>query len=77
MISFQTAYLKAHYPIEFLLANLMHEVSSKTQDADSNIEKIKKERGTAWHIKDAAWRGDDPGDRASGDACGGEGTAQR
>lgn len=43
MISFQTAYLKAHYPVEFLLANLMAEVNSNTKDAKVNIEKIKKE----------------------------------
>jgi len=43
MISYHTAYLKAHYPIEFLLANLMAEVGSTTPDAKSNIQKIKKE----------------------------------
>jgi DNA polymerase-3 subunit alpha len=43
MVGYQTAYLKAHYPIEFLLANLMFEVNSNAQDAKSNIEKIKKE----------------------------------
>lgn len=43
MTGFKTAYLKAHYPIEFLLANLMAEVKSNTPDAKSNIEKIKKE----------------------------------
>lgn len=43
MISFKTAYLKAHYPIEFLLANLMHEVNSNAQNAKSNIEKTKHE----------------------------------
>ena len=43
MISFITAYLKAHYPVEFLQANLIHEVNSNTQDAKSNIEKVKKE----------------------------------
>jgi len=43
MISYQTAYLKAHNPIEFLLANLMFEVNSNAQDSKSNIEKIKKE----------------------------------
>jgi len=43
MIGYQTAYLKAHYPIEFLLANLMFEVNSNAQDSKSNIEKIKRE----------------------------------
>lgn len=43
MTGYKTAYLKAHYPIEFLLANLMAEVKSNTPDAKSNIEKIKKE----------------------------------
>ena len=43
MIGYKTAYLKSHYPIEFLLANLMAEVNSNTQDSKSNIEKIKKE----------------------------------
>lgn len=43
MISYHTAYLKAHFPVEFLLANLMAEVKSNAPDAKSNIEKIKKE----------------------------------
>ena len=43
MISYKTAYLKAHYPIEFLLANLMEEVKSNAPDAQSNIDKIKNE----------------------------------
>ena len=43
MTSYKTAYLKAHYPIEFLLANLMAEVGSNAPDARGNIEKIKKE----------------------------------
>lgn len=43
MTSYKTAYLKAHYSIEFLLANLMAEVKSNAPDASSNIEKIKKE----------------------------------
>jgi len=43
MIGYQTAYLKAHYPIEFLLANLMHEVNSNAQNSKSNIEKTKQE----------------------------------
>lgn len=43
MSSYRTAYLKAHYPVEFLLANLMAEVKSNAPDAKSNIDKIKKE----------------------------------
>ena len=43
MTSYHTAYLKAHYPIEFLMANLMAEVKSNSPDAKGNIEKIKKE----------------------------------
>ena len=43
MTSYKTAYLKAHYTIEFLLANLMAEVKSNAPDANRNIEKIKKE----------------------------------
>lgn len=43
MTSYKTAYLKAHFPIEFLLANLMAEVKSNTPDARGNMEKIKKE----------------------------------
>lgn len=43
MIGYKTAYLKAHFPIEFLLANLMSEIRSNTPDAKSNIDKIKKE----------------------------------
>jgi DNA polymerase-3 subunit alpha len=43
MISYNMAYLKAHFPIEFLLANLMAEVNSAIPDSKSNIQKIKKE----------------------------------
>lgn len=43
MIGYKTAYLKAHFPIEFLLANLMSEIRSNTPDAKSKIEKIKIE----------------------------------
>lgn len=43
MIGYKTAFLKAHYPIEFLLANLMAEVKSNAPDSKGNIEKIKKE----------------------------------
>lgn len=43
MLSFHTAYLKAHFPLEFMLANLMFEIRSATKDAPKNIEKIKQE----------------------------------
>ncbi len=43
MTSFYTAFLKAHYPIEFLLANLESEISSNAKVAKNNIEKIKQE----------------------------------
>jgi len=43
MTSYKTAYLKAHYPIEFLMANLMDETQSLSPDAIKNIEKIKSE----------------------------------
>lgn len=43
MISYHTAYLKAHFTIEFLLANLMAEIKSNAPTAKSNIEQIKKE----------------------------------
>lgn len=43
MVSYHTAYLKAHFPVEFLLANLMSEVKSNSPDSVSNIQKIKKE----------------------------------
>lgn len=43
MISFHTAYLKANYPIEFLVANLMNEVHSNAKQSKDNILKIKSE----------------------------------
>lgn len=43
MISFHTAYLKAHFPVEFLLANLMFEIGSAAPNAPENIQQIKKE----------------------------------
>ncbi len=42
-ISYHTAYLKAHYPLEFLTANLMSEVNSNAKSAADNIAKIKDE----------------------------------
>lgn len=43
MISFHTAYLKANFPIEFLVANLMSEVRSNAKSSRDNILKIKTE----------------------------------
>jgi DNA polymerase-3 subunit alpha len=43
MISFQSAYYKAHFPIEFLVANLIHEVNSEAPDSKENIVRIKNE----------------------------------
>lgn len=43
MISYHTAYLKAHYPVEFLLANLKAKVNSGSKKSKSDIEKIKQE----------------------------------
>ena len=43
IISYETAYLKAHFPVEFLLANLLFETDSNSPDAKDNITKIKSE----------------------------------
>lgn len=43
MMSYYTAYLKAHYPVEFLMANLKSEIQSNMKTARNNIEKIKSE----------------------------------
>jgi DNA polymerase-3 subunit alpha len=43
MTSFYTAYLKAHFPVEFLLANLKQETGSNALNADVQVEKIKQE----------------------------------
>lgn len=43
IITFYTAYLKAHYPLEFLVANLMFEVKSNSPKAKNNILRIKEE----------------------------------
>jgi DNA polymerase-3 subunit alpha len=43
MVSYHTAYLKAHFPIEFLLSNLMFEVRSASKISKENIDKIKQE----------------------------------
>ena len=42
-IGYQTAYLKAHFPLEFLTANLMAEVNSNATTAADNVIKIKNE----------------------------------
>lgn len=42
-LGYHTAYLKAHFPLEFLTANLMAEVGSNAKDAKDNIGKIKNE----------------------------------
>jgi len=67
MISLHTGYLKANYPIEFLVANLISEVKSNAKQAKDNILKIKTElrnrkvkivppdintSGLSWKIKD-------------------------
>lgn len=43
ILSYQTAYLKAHYPLEFLVANLKTEVNSNAPSAKENILRIKDE----------------------------------
>lgn len=42
-ITYQTAYLKAHYPLEFLTANLIFESNSNALDSADNILAIKSE----------------------------------
>jgi len=42
-ITYQTAWLKAHYPLEFLVANLKSEVSSNAKISKNNIANIKEE----------------------------------
>lgn len=43
LISFQTAYLKKHYPLEFMVANLMFESNSNALKSEDNIIQIKRE----------------------------------
>lgn len=43
MISFHTAYLKANFPLEFLVSNLMAKVSSNNPKAKDEVIKIKQE----------------------------------
>lgn len=42
-ISYQTAYLKAHFPLEFLTANLTFESKSTSLDAEDNVLRAKNE----------------------------------
>lgn len=42
-ISYQTAYLKAHFPTEFLICNLIHEDDSNAQSSERNKQIIKNE----------------------------------
>jgi DNA polymerase III subunit alpha len=42
-ISYITAWLKANYPIEFLLANLMADIRSNAPDTEANIARAKME----------------------------------
>lgn len=42
-LGYETAYLKAYFPLEFLTANLMSEVSSNAKKAKDNILQIKNE----------------------------------
>jgi DNA polymerase III alpha subunit len=41
--TYHTAFLKAHYPVEFLLANLLAEIDGTGLSRDENIAKIKSE----------------------------------
>ncbi|GAG92951.1 unnamed protein product, partial [marine sediment metagenome] len=50
LLSYQTAYLKAHFPLEFLTARLMFEVESNALKSKDNIVKIKNEIRSK-HIK--------------------------
>lgn len=43
MVSYQQAYLKAHFPLEFLVANLMSEIGSNAPNAEGNITTVKSE----------------------------------
>jgi len=43
MVGYHTAYLKAHYPLEFLVAILMNKVNSNSPSAKDSIAKIKEE----------------------------------
>lgn len=43
ILGFQTAYLKAHYPLEFLTANLVSQNKSNAPKAKTNVIKIKSE----------------------------------
>lgn len=52
LTSYETAYLKAHYPLEFLVANLMFEVYKSSPMSKDKIAKMKKEiKGLNVNIK--------------------------
>jgi DNA polymerase-3 subunit alpha len=42
-LAYQTAYLKAHFPVEFLICNLIHEDVVNTQSSEDNKVLLKKE----------------------------------
>lgn len=42
-LSYVTAYLKAHFPVEFLLAHLMADIKSNAPDAKLNVDRAKSE----------------------------------
>lgn len=42
-LAYQTAYLKAHYPLEFMVANLRFESQAKSLDSKDNVAKCKDE----------------------------------
>jgi DNA polymerase-3 subunit alpha len=43
MLSYETAYLKAHFPLEFLIGNLIFQSASNALDSEDNIKKAKSE----------------------------------
>lgn len=43
MLGYQTAFLKAHFPVEFLTANLILEDDSNAKISEKNISRIKRE----------------------------------
>lgn len=43
ILSYHTAWLKAHYPLQFLVCNLQSEIEANSKDSKINISKIKEE----------------------------------
>jgi DNA polymerase-3 subunit alpha len=43
ILSYHTAWLKAHYPLQFLVCNLQSEIEANSKDSKVNIAKIKEE----------------------------------